>query len=691
MRGAKLDRQSGSDGGGLQSYIAAADESVKPALLAGRGLRDFLGSIDALEPQDMVSIVDQAIVLLESFYVHLPLKRAMHAVDPLQKLRLLRRRLPQFGSEIAFHHEMTQIFTSLRDLHTNYLLPGHFAGMVAFLPFRVEAYFEDGQRHYLMSHTVPGFVHETFVAGVKLTYWNGVPIERAVEIAAAYHAGSNSAARHARGVEGLTKRAMMLTPPPDEEWVTVGYLGPGGEPLEVRVDWTVTGLPTEANASAPAMAMDAAASFGLDLEAETFRQINKMLFAQHVVAEKQKIDNVRESARAQTFVMRAARGLDVAADAGAAEGNIEAAAAETEAVQSAVQGTQSTMPGVFEARPLTIDGRAVSYLRIRTFSVPEDTAFVNEFLRLIELPDMPKDGLIIDVRGNGGGLIWAGERLLQLLTPKTIEPCRLQFINTPVNLALVDAVTDLKSWRPSLRRALETGAAFSAGFPITPPTRCNDIGQRYYGPVVLITDARCYSTTDIFAAGFQDHKIGTILGTDNNTGAGGANVWTLDLIRQFFALGKLPAPLQPLPKGAGMRVAIRRTLRVGDEAGTELEDLGVQPDEAHNLTRKDILEQDGDLLSHAVRILAKRPSCRFVATATRAAERIKVSVQTSGVEYIDLRVDRRPWESRNVKDDQVAFDLSDIDPEFKPPPALVDIELCGYANGQLVCLRRLQA
>ena len=65
---------------------------------------------------------------------------------------------------------------------------------------------------------------------------------------------------------------------------------------------------------------------------------------------------------------------------------------------------------------------------------------------------------------------------------------------------------------------------------------------------MLITDARCYSTTDIFAAGFQDHEI-QISGTGDNTGAGGANVWTLELIRQFFGSGGMPPPLQSLPKG----------------------------------------------------------------------------------------------------------------------------------------------
>src|SRR5690349_4465476 len=135
-----------SDGGSLHDFVAAADDSVKGTLVGGVGLRDFLANIDALTPGETNLVVEQAIKLLEGFYVHLPLKRAMHAVDPLQRLRLLQRRLtkPQFGSEIAFHHEMTEIFTSVRDLHTNYILPSQFSQMTAFLPFRVEACFENG-------------------------------------------------------------------------------------------------------------------------------------------------------------------------------------------------------------------------------------------------------------------------------------------------------------------------------------------------------------------------------------------------------------------------------------------------------------------------------------------------------------------------------------------------------------------
>ena len=120
-----------------------------------------------------------------------------------------------------------------------------------------------------------------------------------------------------------------------------------------------------------------------------------------------------------------------------------------------------------------------------------------------------------------------------------------------------------------------TGTTFSQGFPVVSEKDANSLGQRYFGPVVLITDARCYSTTDIFAAGFQDHDIGPILGTAGNTGAGGANVWLFSDIAQF--LSQTPFALKPLPKGCSIRVAMRRTTRVKANSGVPVEDLGVVP------------------------------------------------------------------------------------------------------------------
>ena len=38
--------------------------------------------------------------------------------------------------------------------------------------------------------------------------------------------------------------------------------------------------------------------------------------------------------------------------------------------------------------------------------------------------DLPDRGLIIDIRDNPGGLIWAAERLLQIFTPNTVQPTK---------------------------------------------------------------------------------------------------------------------------------------------------------------------------------------------------------------------------------------------------------------------------
>ncbi|MFF7725763.1 S41 family peptidase [Streptomyces sp. NPDC008001] len=103
---------------------------------------------------------------------------------------------------------------------------------------------------------------------------------------------------------------------------------------------------------------------------------------------------------------------------------------------------------------------------------------------------------------------------------------------------------------------METGELYSQAFPLTDPGAITAGLPRYAGPKVLITDALSYSAADIFAAGFQDNGLGPVLGTALDTGAGGANVWTHELLR-----GWLPELLGDLPRGAGFRVALRRATR----------------------------------------------------------------------------------------------------------------------------------
>jgi len=72
------------------------------------------------------------------------------------------------------------------------------------------------------------------------------------------------------------------------------------------------------------------------------------------------------------------------------------------------------------------------YIRIFTFGVPNPVEFISEFVRLTAL--VSKRELIIDVRGNGGGHIYASEGLLQALTPFPITPEPTQFITTQLDV-----------------------------------------------------------------------------------------------------------------------------------------------------------------------------------------------------------------------------------------------------------------
>jgi C-terminal processing protease CtpA/Prc len=626
-------------------------------------LQELLTTTGGLTLEERQRIVDQALVLIEQFYVHLPLKRAMHAIDPVQRLKLLRYRLDtmpeeRLPDERRFHDEMISIFTELRDLHTNYLLPAPFGDMTASLPLRIEEFFEGDERRYLVTDVTAGRINARhFEPGVVITHWNGIPMNRAVELNADRQAGSNPDARHARGVDTMTARYMGLSAPPDEEWVVLNYVATDGQERETRVEWLVFRPDLSPTAVNPSSAEDPLSrALGLDIQTESIRRARKILFAPEAM----------DLERQVTATFEARGGLEPG-----------------ETVPDPGMADVSTFPDKLQFRTVSTPHGEFGYIRIQSFHVDDVDGFIAEVVRIVRL--LPQNGLIVDVRGNGGGTIMAGERLLQVFTPKKIEPERLHFVNTSLTLGL-SRRPGLEVWSESIAQAVETGSPFSDGFPIFPdePENCNRLGQQYHGPVVLIIDGLCYSTTDIFAAGWQDHEIGPILGTAGNTGAGGANVWTHGLLGRF--LPGPDSPIQPLPKGTSMRVAIRRTTRVGKRAGDPLEELGVVPDRIHYMTRNDVLHDNEDLITRAASMLADLParvlSVEVVGQATDGE--VRVSTTTENISRLDAYLDGRPQLTIDVGDGATTFEL----PLDSPDPHT--LELRGFDGNELVASRRIE-
>jgi len=173
-------------------FLSSTHAAVRTHLKAATDLPTFLNTAGDLTLAARRRIVDQAMVLIQDNFVHLTLKKTMHGVDPVQKLTLIKHRLDQattssMGSEFAFHREMIDVFTSVRDLHTNYILPAPFGDKVTFLPFDVEEYFDGGTSHFIATHFMEGFSHPHFKQGVEIQSWNGIPIHRAIELSADKH------------------------------------------------------------------------------------------------------------------------------------------------------------------------------------------------------------------------------------------------------------------------------------------------------------------------------------------------------------------------------------------------------------------------------------------------------------------------------------------------------------------------
>jgi hypothetical protein len=329
-------------------------------------------------------------------------------------------------------------------------------------------------------------------------------------------------------------------------------------------------------------------------------------------------------------------------------------------------------------KAMSIDtaGGLSGYLRIYAFDAFPDP-FIAELLRLI--PELPDNGLIIDVRGNPGGYIWAAERALQLFTPNRIEPTRFSVLATPFArqaATIGDLAADLAPWKASLDAAVRNGELYAQMIPITDPAACNDLGQHYGGPVVLLGDSTTYSSGDLFSAGFVDNRIGPFHCAGTATGAGGANVLDYTDLRQ--ALAGSPLALPTLPDGIGLSLAFRRATRTGPNEGLPIEDVGVAGT-PYVMTRDDVLHDNQDLIAESIAELRQQPFSRLTAAIDTATRLIEVT--TTGLDHLDMLVDGHPGSGQPLTGN-AAVTLS-------YPEGAETVELAGFADGELRQRRRL--
>ncbi len=535
----------------------------------GSALPRFLTRLPHLSTFDRVTLVDVSSAVLDGAYAHLRQKRARYAIDPLGRLRALRAEAETLP-DAEFVESLVTVFTQLRDLHTGLRLPPPWRDHVAVLPVLVERYERGPGRGssrgqgprggrpgvYVVSRTARWWSGGPELAsGTRITHWNGVPVEEAVRRHAARTRGANPAARLARGLESLTVRPLADAAVPDEHWVDLTFLTPDRRSLTARLPWRVVSQ-HEQRTWVHGEAALAALNLAVDPAGQAVQQARRSLFG---------------------------RGLG---------------------------GTVASTLRIMRAQVRPAGRLRVGHLRIWSFLEADHAAMLAETARILRtFEDAGCHGVVVDLRGNPGGVVQSAERLLQLFTDRPVEPVRFAFTPTALTEQLCGVDPALMPWLSSIQAAAGTGEVYSQAFPITRPAdEANGFGWHTRLPAVLVVDALTYSAADLFASGWVDNDVGPIVGTAAATGAGGANVWTYRDVEQRVAQDFEP-PLPPLPAGADVRVAVRRALRVGAFAGVPIEDIGVAvpEDNVHAPTRRDLLGGNDDLLAFAARRLRRRP------------------------------------------------------------------------------------
>jgi hypothetical protein len=594
----------------LEREMAAAGkplpEPVGPVL-------EFMAAADA-DPsslEERLAIVDQAELLFDHLYSHMPFKtRVFGPVHPRDFLRDART-VGLSETETQFHSRMVAAFSIVRDAHTIYGLPSPYRGATAFLPFEMVSIVDSaGERRFIVSRIMKtrqresggkgAFGHPHFGPGAEIVSWGGVPTDLHVLRAAGRLPAGNESARFARGCQACTIRPLGLCHFPfDDEMpsVEIQYRVAPMEPElhVIRLAWGVARFP--GRSSFPS------SSTSINMVDEEFNRSSRSMYRPRGWRPREFTDAEKPFA-----VSEIPEVFDFQFVGGPRDGR-------------PISLGLLTLPG----QP------ALGYLRIKSFSHPKDVSggtdlMVNEARRILEILDrVAPDGLIIDIRRNSGGDIRAAERMLQLLTPRRITPENFHFANTgairnalrgigealndptlpdDVRVKVEVAHHELKAWLADGNRT--NRALLTSGRPLTSPRDCNDIGQVYQGRIALLVDAFTYSAADIFTAGFDDHDIGFIYGVEQTTGGGGANVWNHeDLLEKLVP--KPPVEVARLPRNVSMRLAIRRCSRVGRNRGKPIEDIGVSVHDRYftNIVN-DVLEGFPGMIQEAARILVSQ-------------------------------------------------------------------------------------
>jgi C-terminal processing protease CtpA/Prc len=191
---------------------------------------------------DRLLLLDELSFCLDTFYVHLDLKREQTAYNPIQALINIRA----YHLEIYdydFHRYILRAMRRFDDIHTMYFLPHPYDKYAAALPFSVKSYYDNQKKvdrfiitnekynEYCQGLAKASFISDYITAkscewpqiGDEILEWQGAPIEDVVRRLASFQVGANYNADYRLACNFLSSRWLGMVEFPDEDYITLKF------------------------------------------------------------------------------------------------------------------------------------------------------------------------------------------------------------------------------------------------------------------------------------------------------------------------------------------------------------------------------------------------------------------------------------------------------------------------------------
>lgn len=654
---------------GANSFAAPQSMDIRP-------LADARGELKPTPytAEDRELMAKQALLFIKDLYVHreLKIKDFGAQVDPVPRLEDMVRRAGSMN-DVDFQKAMQKIFLDLHDHHTNYVAPMPLRCSYALAPVFFTDVYDGGSLKVIvkgktraLERVAAGDVRQVTI-GDELISINDKPISSVLDELKLLSGGANEDAMVTGAIMNLSIIPLAEQPVPEINDLKYTFKR-GAQTFSVSTRYyAALNIPS---------CVESVQGNGLTGSPKKPKKPRKPtaqprhLF--HGVSEEDLL-------RAENPVIRDYKNLVLP--------EVVAPFAE-----------EGKLPvGSF----YTIDTPAgkLAKLDLETF-VPEGDAsgddVIHQIKSLLQKTQPSATALIIDMRSNGGGLITLAEGLTQLFTPNTIEAMPVRFLPNDLNLAtfLNSNQGRENGWSQATRDGIASRSRYTKPRAITSTDAANRYGQVWFKPVVILTDANCYSACDLFAAAMQDHAAATIIGTHASTGAGGANVMDYDIFRRIFQAGSPNNnPFLRLPGSQGMRVSWRQTLRVGKNQGQLIEDAGVKSDIVVRYVSEDVVGGESRALMREVHKAINKIIPRYKSNITLTSGLMMKngasaawSEQVKGVDLVEVVRDGQVVESFDVDPSgaDVRIDLTNVKADWSEAPFYVVGKLQGVTQFRVV-------